>query len=195
MLDNKKVTESKKRIEQALELGEMTKEKSGKFVSFFQENSLRSFESAQLLYNMSTQEEMKKAAGFPSFNGFLWVVNASYYSMFYMTRALLESGGVKIKADNSVHLVTFDALVYYFYLTGKIQRNLIEEFKEAGEEASETLGKDKAKALIEDYSYEKDKRGRFTYEMGETAIRNKAETSLNRAIRFSEEIRKIIDLG
>lgn len=156
-------------------------------------NAADSLNSAKLLFKASTNKELQNSSGFPNFNGFLWVINASYYSMFYMARALLESEGILIKADNSVHLVTFDALVYYFYLTGKIQKNLIEEFKEAGEEASETLGKDKAKALIEDYSYEKDKRGRFTYEMGEIAIKNKAETSLNRATKFNEEIRKIIE--
>ena len=151
--------------------------------------------SAKLLFKASTNKELQKSSGFPDFNGLLWVVNSSYYSMFYMARALLESEGIKIKqGSESIHLITFDALVYYFYLTGKIERSLIEEFKEAGEEVSETLGKDKAKGLIEDYSYEKEKRGRFTYEMGEIAIQNKAETSLKRAARFSEEIRKIIEL-
>src|SRR3989338_2263893 len=192
MLDNKKVTESKKRIEQALELGEMTKEKSGKFVSFFQENSLRSFESAQLLYNMSTQEEMKKAAGFPSFNGFLWVINASYYSMFYMARALLEKSGVKIKTDYSVHLLTFDALVTYFYTTGKIEKQMLEEFHEANIEVQDALGKEKARVLMEDYLSEREKRSRFTYEMGEIALQNKAKTSLDRARRFNDTLRKMI---
>ena len=193
MLDNKKVTESKKRIEQALERGEMTKEKSGKFVSFFQENSLRSFESAQLLYNMSTQEEMKKAAGFPSFNGFLWVINASYYSMFYMARALLEKSGVKIKTDYSVHLLTFDALVTYFYTTGKIEKQMLEEFHEANIEVQDALGKEKARVLMEDYLSEREKRSRFTYEMGEIALQNKAKTSLDRAKNFNEALRKMLE--
>ena len=192
MLDNKEIEIVKKNIKRFVSENLIVKEKQGKFIDFFINNAKDSLDSAKLLFKISTNKELQSSTGFPNFNGFLWVVNASYYSMFYMARALLESEGVKIKADNSVHLVTFDALVYYFYLTGKIQRNLIEEFKEAGEEASETLGKDKAKTLIEDYSYEKDKRGRFTYEI---AIRNKAETSLNRAIRFSEAIRKIIDLN
>lgn len=192
MLDNKEIEIIKRSIKRFVSENLIVKEKSGKFIDFFMNNAKNSLDSARLLFKVSTNKELQNSLGFPNFNGFLWVVNASYYSMFYMARALLESEGVKIKTDNSVHLVTFNALVYYFYLTGKIQKNLIEEFKEAGEEASETLGKDKAKALIEDYSYEKDKRGRFTYEMGEIAIRNKAETSLNRALRFNEEIRKII---
>src|SRR3989344_1647403 len=139
MLDNKEIEIIKRNINRFISENLIVKEKSGKFINFFMNNAKDSLDSAKLLFKASTNKELQNYSGFPSFNGFLWVVNASYYSMFYMTRALLESGGVKIKADNSVHLVTFDALVYYFYLTGKIQRNLIEEFKEAGEGASETL--------------------------------------------------------
>ena len=47
-----------------------------------------------------------------------------------MARALLEKERIKIKPESfSVHLITFNALVYYFYLTDKIQKNFIEEFK------------------------------------------------------------------
>lgn len=195
MLDNKEIEIIKKNIKRFINDNSLTKEKKGKFAEFFLSNAKNSLDSAKLLFEVSTKKELQKTTGFPDFNGFLWVVNSSYYSMFYMARALLESEGIKIKPESaSVHLITFNALVYYFYLTGKIQKSLIEEFKEAGEEASEVLGKEKAKSLIEDYSYEKDKRGRFTYEMGEIAIQNKAETSLNRAKKFNEEIRKLLML-
>lgn len=192
MLDEKKIQESKKRIEQLLKTGEIVKESKGKFSDFFLSNAKNSFDAAQLLFNVSTKNELKKATGFPDFNGHLWVVNASYYSMFYMARALLENSGVKMKTDHSVHIVTFDALVNYFYATGKIEKQTIEEFQEAGAEAYETLGKEKAKAMIEEYLSERDKRNRFTYEMGEIAMQNKAKTSLDRAKRFNETIRKII---
>ena len=46
--------------------------------------------------------------------------------------------------------------------------------------------------MISDYSNEKEKRAKFTYEIGELALKNKAETSLNRAKKFSEEVRKIL---
>ena len=192
MLDNKKVEESKKRVEQALTHNELVKEKSGKFVSFFQENAQRSFDAARLLYSVSTQEDVQKATGFPRFNGFLWVINASYYSMFYMARALLEKSGVKIKTDHSVHVLTFDALATYFYATGKIEKQMLEEFSEASTEAQEALGREKARELMEDYLNEREKRSRFTYEMGEIALQNKAKTSLDRAKRFNEALRKML---
>ena len=195
MLDNKEIEIIKRSVKRFTAENIIWREKNSKFVDFFLNNAKDSLNSSKLLFKASTNKELQNSSGFPNFNGLLWVVNSSYYSMFYMARALLESEGIKIKqGSESIHLITFNALVYYFYLTGKIEKNLIEEYKEAGEEVSETLGKDKAKGLIEDYSYEKEKRGRFTYEMGEIAIQNKAETSLKRAIRFSEEIRKIIEL-
>ena len=112
--------------------------------------------------------------------------------MFYAARAALESIGIKIKTDLSVHGITFDAFVCYFYLTGKIEKKVIEDFRDAEIEATELLGKEKAKLLVEDYFHEKEKRGRFTYETGEIALQNKAQTSSNRARLFNEQIRRLI---
>lgn len=193
MLDEKHIKEIKNRTEKLVEKGDIFKERNGKYIEFFLKNSKDSFESAKLLFEVSNSENLKKLTGFQGFNGFLWVINASYYSMFYMARALLEKGGIKIKTDYSVHVVVFDALVYHFYLTGKIQKKIIEEFEEAGQDASEILGREKAKQLIDDYFNEREKRGRFTYEMGEIAMKNKAITSLERAKRFNEELRKYIE--
>lgn len=48
-------------------------------------------------------------------------MNASCYSMFYMVRALIESEGIKLETGQSIHMLTFDALVSFFYLTEKLQ--------------------------------------------------------------------------
>src|SRR3989338_6481570 len=153
MLDNKEIEIIKKNVCRFINDSSIIKEKTGKFADFFINNANDSLDSAKLLFEVSTNKDFQKITGFPNFNGVLWVVNASYYSMFYIARALLESEGIKIKTESaSVHLITFNALVYYFYLTGKIEKGLIEEFKEAGIEAFDALGKEKAKSLIEDYS-------------------------------------------
>ena len=60
------------------------------------------------------------------------------------------------------------------------------------EESSALLGNEKARALIDDYFSEKGKRARFTYETGQNAMQNKAETSLKRARLFNEVLRKMI---
>src|SRR3989338_5781985 len=160
---------------------------------FFLKNADDSIDSAKALYEISTDSEKQKFLGFTKFNGLLWTVNASYYSMFYMARALLENEGIKIRTDISIHAVTFDTLISSFYLTGKLQKELIQDFVEAKEDAAELLGKQKADELIEEYFYEKKKRGDFTYNMGELLLQSKAKTSLERAQKFRNEIKKIIE--
>ena len=193
MLENKQIEEIKRRVKKFVDNKEIIKGKP-EFVKFFLTNSKNSLDTARLLFEASTKQELKEQIGLVDFNGFLWVINSSYYSMFYVVRALLENEGIKIKTDFSLHAVVFDLFVYYFYLTEKLEKSFIEDFQDAGIEASETLGKEKAKNLVEDYFYEKGKRGRFTYEMGEIAMKNKALTSLERAKKFNEEIRKMLEL-
>ncbi|HJX50343.1 hypothetical protein A3K73_03675 [Candidatus Pacearchaeota archaeon RBG_13_36_9] len=192
MLGDKQIDEAKRNAIKSINKGEIIKTSDIRYTDFFVKNSKDSSDSAKALFEISTNEKVRELMGFSSFNGFLWVINASYYSMFYIARALLESIGVKIKTDESIHFHVFNALVYYFYSNGKLERHFIEDFQDAGQEASQALGKEKAKGLIEDYSSEKEKRSRFTYEMGEIALKNKAETSLSRAKKFNEEIRKLL---
>ena len=54
--------------------------------------------------------------------------------------------------------------------------------------------KNNTERLIREGSIIKEKRGRFTYEMGEIAMQNKAKTSLERAKKFNEEIRKLLEV-
>ncbi len=193
MLDERRIREIRQNMETFIKSGIIKKEKEKKFVQFFLTNAKNSLNVSNLLYNISMSENLKNDLGFPGFNGFLWVINSSYYSMFYMARALLENEGIKVKTAMSIHSIVFDALVYYFYLRGKIEKRMIEEFEEANEEAAEILGKERSKELIEEYYYEKRKRAVFTYDMGKIAMENKARTSLERSKRFNEEIRKIIE--
>ncbi|MBI4146692.1 hypothetical protein HY489_05140 [Candidatus Woesearchaeota archaeon] len=192
MLDDKKLKEIRGRVPKCVKEGKRVIDSQKKFVDFFLTNARNSLSAAKLLFEMSTSQQLQSQIGYADFNGFLWVINTSYYSMFYMARALLESNGIKIKTEIGVHAVTFDALVFYFYLTGKLQKKLIEDFAEAKTETAELLGKERAKMLIEEYYYEKEKRTTFTYELGEIAMQNKAQTSLGRAKIFNEEIRKIL---
>ena len=194
MLDEKKINEIKKNAENLIKDGTLAKGGDGKEVKFFIDNSRNSFNSAKLLFEVSTNTQLKNLTGFQDFDGFLWVINSSYYSMFYMARALLESEGITVKTnESSIHFIVFNALVYYFHLTKKLEKGFIEEFRDAEIESSELLGKQKAKELVEDYFFEKEKRGRFTYEMGEIAIQGKAQTSLERAKKFNERIRKLLE--
>lgn len=191
MIDEKQVGEVKSRFNHYLQEKIVCKAPANGFTEFFLTNSKNSLETAQLLFKISTEPQLQEQLNVSNFNGLLWVINSSYYSMFYMVRALLEKRGVKLKAVQSIHALAFDALIYYFYANGTFEKKLVEQFKEAQEEASDTLGREKAKDLIENYSSEKEKRGRFTYEMGQVVLKAKAQTSLERAISFNTEIRRL----
>ena len=192
MLDEKKLKESESRIKQFISEGIINSKGKPEHVDFFMKNADDSIDSAKALFELSTSPQKQEFLGFTSFNGLLWVVNASYYSMFYMARALLENGGIKIKADLSIHAVTFDAVIFYFYLTGKLQKEFLEDFIEAKGDAAELLGKQKADELMEDYFFEKKKRGTFTYDMGTVLVESKAKISLERAQKFRRELKRII---
>ena len=199
MLDNKEIEIIKKEVESLVKQEKIIVEKTkpGKFTNFFLDNSRKSFDSAKALMDISTNLKLQGELGYPNFDGNLWTINASYYSMFYMARGLLESSGIKIKSDSatqSIHQIVFQALVYFFYMNKRLEKKLIEDFHEAILESGEILGKEKAKKLVEDYKSEKDKRGIFTYELGQIAMQNKAKTSLERAKLFNQEIRKIIKI-
>lgn len=193
MLDEKKLKEAEKRVKQFISEGIIKSKGKPEYVDFFIKNAGDSIDSAKALFELSSNPQKQESLGFTSFDGLLWVVNASYYSMFYMARALLESNGIKIKAGLSIHAVTFDAMIYYFYLTGKLQKEFLEDFIEAKEDAAELLGKQKADELMEDYFFEKRKRATFTYDMGTLLVESKAKTSLERAQKFRRELKKIID--
>ncbi len=193
MLDEKKLKEIQLRIKQFLKEGTIKTKQESEFVEFFLTNAKKTLMSAHALYDLSTKKDMQDSFGYSQFDGYLWVVNTSYYSMFYMARALLENEGIKIKSEMSVHSLTFDAMIHFFYANGKLQKKLIEDFVESLEEATEILGKQKADLLMEDYFFEKSKRAIFTYKTHELVIQSKAKTSLERAKRFNEEIRKIIE--
>jgi len=192
VLEKKKLQEIESRVQKFIFDETIITKQRSEFVDFFLVNAKKSLASATLLYDVSTNKDMQSFVGYVDFDGFLWVVNASYYSMFFMARALLESQGIKLKSDVSIHALTFDALVYFFYLNGILEKRFIEDFVESLEDSSSILGKQKADLLIEDYFFEKRKRAVFTYETKEIVVKVKAKTSLERARRFNEELRKII---
>lgn len=204
VLDNKKIEEIKKIVPRLINEGIICKKEDyKKLIDFFRENAEDSLDSAQLLYNVSTDSKLQDATGFPNLRGFLWVINASYYSMFYMASSLLASSGIKIKSEIGIHKLTFNTFVYYFYLTNKIAKEYIEQFLEALEDSEELLGKDdvikkaeaKAKELVNSFDFEREKRRTFTYELERTKIQTKAKTSLERANYFYKEIIKLIKKG
>ncbi|HLC71906.1 MAG TPA: hypothetical protein VJI32_07900 [Candidatus Nanoarchaeia archaeon] len=205
MLDEKRIEEIKRKVPRMLQEKEINKnEENKKFVSFYLNNALISLKAAKIIWEVSSQQALKKNFTFidDSFEAYLWVINPSYYSMFYMAGALLASEGIKIHSEIGVHKKTFEAFVYYFYLTNKLPKYFVELFEQAQQESMELLGKEellesmktKTAELVKSYAYEMGKRSAFTYEIGETAKHQKAETSLQRAQKFYTELKKVLNI-
>ena len=189
MIEEQKIKEVQDRIKQYISEGIVISKQKVDHVNFFLKNADDSLQSARCLFDISTKHDYP---GYDDLTGFLWVINASYYSMFYTTRALFESSGIKLKTNLSIHALTFDVLVYFFYITGKLQKHLLGFYAAAKEDAADLLSQQRAGEIIEEYFYEKKKRAMFTYEIGEYAMENKAKTSLQRAIKFNKEIKRMI---
>ena len=123
----------------------------------------------------------------------LWVINTSYYSMFFAATALLAKFGHKIDSEVGIHRLTYHALVHYFVKeNNKLKIQLVEEYMDAVKDAEKLLqlGESKIRELIKDFDYEMEKRKTFTYSTEETAERSKAITSYNRAKNFLQEMSK-----
>ena len=125
----------------------------------------------------------------------MWVINASYYSMFFAATALLAKFGHKIRTDIGIHKLTYHALVHFFVVDdNKLEKHFIEEYKDSVEQAEELLqlSEEKTEKIIKDLDNEIFKRKIFTYDLSKTAERTKAETSLGRAKNFVKEIEVMI---
>ncbi len=201
MIDEKKLKEIENLVPKLLSEGFIKKNKEyQRLVDFYKEKALDSLNSANLLLQASVNSKVSEQLGFKNFNGYLWTINASYYSMFYICNALLASEGIKITAEVGVHKILFKTFIYYFYLNGKITKRFVEELLEAQEDSKELLVMEdvllqadkKILNLIQDLQNEREKRKTFTYELTKDRIEVKAKTSFERAKNFISEISKII---
>ncbi len=156
--------------------------------TFFLNKSIESLDVARRLHQISINKN-------DNLKSFMWVIATSYYSMFFAATALLAHYNKKVNVDVGIHKITYHALVYYFHiLDKKLQKHFIESYKDNYNTAEELLQTSEKKTLelFEDFEHEQSKRKDFTYEMGFVAEENKARTSLQRAEKFHNEIRDII---
>lgn len=185
MLEDKKLKESSSIIKNLISEGAVVKPKEGT-AGFFMEKSRQSIAVASRLIELEKDEGLEAD---------LWVINASYYAMFFAATSLLAESGHRINKEAGIHALTYHALAHYFLVEdNKLEKHYMEEYKEAVDEAEELLqlSEGKISRLIEDFGREMAKRKIFTYDLGKTAERKKAETSLSRAKNFVKEIERII---
>lgn len=186
MLDSKKIEESCRIIKQMISDGTIVLSEPLR-KSFFLNKSIISLEVAKRLLEIQNKENI---------NTNMWIINTSYYAMFFAATALLAHHNHKINSEVGIHKLTYHALVYYFIKQeNKLKHTLAADYKEAVEDAEELLqlGQKRIEKLILELDYELEKRKRYTYEMAEEAEKQKAETSLNRAKEFVNQIKRLME--
>jgi uncharacterized protein (UPF0332 family) len=176
MIDKKRIEEAKNNFDIYLREGLIKKERNEAAFNTYIKNSDLSLKLAEKLMN----DEL---------NPYLWVVVCSYYSMFYMANAVLLKLGYKT-SHKIVHKVTSDALIVL--VMNKLKKELLEEYEKIRDDALE-IASAKAEDIIENYSFEMDKRSKFQYEMSEEIKLEKAKTSLARAKEFVFEMKKLFE--
>lgn len=154
-----------------------------------------------LIELMSDKQLLNKILQKEQFNPTLWIINSSYYSIFFNTQLLLAHEGKKLPDDaEDTHKTIFLAMLYYFLIKGSDMEgkkkllwddikksrlsNALIMFAEAQDESEELFQWQRAKTIVEDYSAELEKRGKFTYKMNFHAKENIALNSYKRAINF-----------
>ena len=84
MMGDDEIQKAEKSIPTYLSEGLLSKDSSySRFVSFFQDNAKMSFQLANFLFKLSTDNQVKKQNGFPEdYECLIWVVVVADYSMF-----------------------------------------------------------------------------------------------------------------
>lgn len=176
MLSEKRIKEAEANVKSYLSEGLIKKELLNSIVfNVLIKNSNESIETAVFLSNNKKSN--------------LWIIVSSYYSMFYIANAVLYKLGYKV-GDKIPHKVTSDALIVY--VRDKLKGSLIEDYEELKEEAL-LIAKNKAEGLLEDFEFERKKRGFIQYQTKEVEKASKAETSLKRAKQFLFEMNVLLN--
>ncbi len=144
------------------------------------------------------------------YDGTLWIINASYYRIFFLAQYLLALDNKKLPENTEdTHKTVELALMYYFIIKGSNLENKKElewrdikqsrlskalELMEDAKEESQELTQQKAKSIIEFMEAERTKRNEFTYQMTVNAELRKAKISIERAREFEDIVKKYIKI-
>ncbi len=178
MLDDKRIREAESNVRHYLQEGLLKKQTNETAKAMYLENADLSLETARKLLALESDV----------YRPYLWIIVASYYSMYYIANAVLLKLGYKV-GDKVSHKVTADAIIVL--VRNKLKKNLLEEYEDAQEDALEIMSQ-RADALLTSLDEEREKRSKFQYRMDEQAKRGKALTSLERAKTFVFEMKKLL---
>ena len=178
------------------------------FILHTLKKSENALQTAQFILRIMQDDKTKQLFSAEDYDGTLWIINSSYYRIFFLAEYVLALDGRKLpEGTQDTHKTIELALLYYFILKGSDlegKKNInwedikesrlskaLELFMEAQEENQE-LTQQRAKKIVEYMNAERDKRNSFTYNMTIDAELSKARTSIQRAIEFGDIIKEYI---
>ncbi len=178
MLEDKRIKEAESNVRTYLNDNMLKKQSNDTAKKMFFENSHNSLETAKKLLSLENKE----------YKPHLWVLVTSYYAMFYMANAVLLQLGYRI-GNKIPHKVTSDALIVF--VRNKLKKELLDGYEKTKEDALELISY-KVDNLMKSFDWEREKRSQFQYQMEDQIKKEKATTSLNRAIEFLFEMSRLI---
>lgn len=133
----------------------------------------------------------------------IWVITASYYSMFFEVEYLLGIDGKKLPdGTKDTHKAIYLAFIYYYVVKGsELEQKKLKEittsrmskalaiFKELQDE---TLELQRIKKSIKDLKAQREQRHAFTYRMSRAAEIFEAKNSVIKATEFRQLIEEYI---
>ena len=172
------------------------------------EKSENSLKTAEYVLRIMEDEKIKTLFNAEDYDGTLWIINASYYRVFFLAQYLLALDSKKLPENTEdTHKIVELALMYYFIIKGSDLENkqnlkwedikhsrlskALELMTDAKEEVQE-LTQQRAKKVVELMEAERTKRHSFTYQMTVNAELERAKTSINRAKEFGDIIKEYI---
>ena len=176
MLDDKRIKEAQYNVRNYISDGRLKSVK------------VQDLAIGRILVNNSNESLKVAKVLFENRHSDMWTIVCSYYSMYYIANAVLYKYGHKVGEKNP-HKVVADALIVY--IKDKLKKALLQDYEDALDEALNLAGV-RSDELIEAFDDERKKRGRIQYDTSEYAKRSKAQTSLERAEKFTFEMEKLI---
>lgn len=174
------IKRAKEEYEASLESGHIKKSGDNKrFARFFFERSQNSLLTSGILYQISNEPKDRAALKIDdSYEAFMWTIVSSYYSMFYMASALIAMKGIKV-GEIDVHKNVKNAFLRLYIENSDLEKKLGIDYTAC-------------KEIAQDLMAERDKRSKYQYDIGMSALRNDAEKSIKCARNFFEKTRKLV---
>jgi uncharacterized protein (UPF0332 family) len=175
------IKRAREEYEEALKSGQIKKSDDNKrFARFFFERSQNSLLTTGILYQISNNPEDKSFLKIDdSYEAFMWTIVSSYYSMFYMASALVAKKGIKV-GEIDVHKNVRNAFLRLYIENSDLERKLGIDYTAC-------------KEMAQDLMAEREKRSKYQYDVGMSAMRKDAETSVKCARNFFEKTRKAVE--